>query len=180
MKLYLGCGPSPVHEQHLKVLGNPDEWTFVDLYVKEPHIKNWDAMRLHEVPDGYVTDIYASHLLEHFEHSLVSEVLKLWRIKLAMDGRLTINVPNLLWATRRLNQLENEHSVEGYYNTYTGEHGVMSIFYGSQSHEGEYHKTGFTPKHLANLLHQATFRSVKVYETEDAHDMGVLIAEAIK
>jgi predicted SAM-dependent methyltransferase len=176
MKLYIGCAEPPFHEQHLEVLGNPNEWVWIDKYVKHEKIKNWDGMELTEVWDDTVEKIYSSHTLEHFEHTKVLQVLTMWREKLIDGGELILNVPNLLWATRRLNQIENGHNVDGYYTDYEGEHGVLSVFYGSQSHEGEYHKSGYTPTLLRSLLNRAGYKDVKITEQDDAHEMGVIIA----
>lgn len=180
MKLYIGCGPSPVHPQHLQVLGEPSEWTFIDLYVKEPHIKNWDGKTLDEVPDESVYEIYSSHTLEHFEHAQVPGILATWHRKLNSSGQLILNVPNLLWALQLLKRIESGSPVDGYYRNYAGEHGVMSILFGSQSHEGEYHKGAFTPTYLYHLLQIAGFRGITIFEQMDAHDMGVLFATCRK
>lgn len=175
-RLYIGCGPSPIHPQHLEILGDPNDWTFIDLYVKEPHIKNWDGKTLDEVPDESVDEIYSSHTLEHFEHAQVPGILRTWHRKLVKGGKLTVNVPNLMWAFRLLQRLEAGSPVDGYYNTYLGEHGVFSILYGSQSHEGEYHKGAFTPSHLYRVLLAAGFEDIETELAADGHDMGVLIA----
>lgn len=175
MNLYLGCGPSPVHPQHLEVLGDK-EWTFVDLYVKEPHIKNWDAKTLTEVGDESVSEIYSSHTLEHFEHAQVPEILRTWQRKLIKGGKLTLNVPDLMWAFKLVRRLEAGSPVDGYYNAYAGEHGVLSILFGSQSHDGEYHKGAFTESYLRDLLVAVGFQDIDIECKEDGHDMGVIIA----
>lgn len=174
MKLYIGCGPSPIHTQHLEVLGNPDEWTFIDKYIKEPHIKNWDGRFLDEVEDESIEHIYSSHTLEHFEHEHIPAILETWKRKLKVGGKLTINVPNILWVLKRLNALEQDGFLDGYYNTFAGEHGLLSVIYGSQSHEGEYHKGAFTPQYLESLL--KGFSNVYIDTFEDAHDMGIILA----
>lgn len=176
LKLYIGCGPSPVHPQHLEILGNPSEWTFVDKYVQEPHIKNWDGRFLTEVQDGTVDEIYSSHTLEHFEHGMIPEILKTWHKKLKPGGVLTINVPDIMWALRRLKHLENGGMLSGYYTGYNGDHGILSIIFGSQSHEGEYHKGAFTHNYLEWLLTNAGFQGIDINDTEDSHDMGILLA----
>lgn len=179
-KLYIGCGPWPYHPQHLVVLKNIEEWTLVDKFVDEPGVEQWDGRTLDEVPYSSVEAIYSSHTLEHFEHRLIPQVLKTWYKKLRPGGELTLNVPDLNWAARLLRKLDSGLPINRYYNQYAGEHGVLSIFYGSQSHDGEYHKSGYTRVYLQKLLEQAGFMNIEIQELEDAHDMGVLIATCKK
>lgn len=180
MKLYLGCGPSPLHEQHRKIMENPDEWTFVDFYVKEPHIKNWDAAKLDEVKDGSVETIYSSHLCEHFPHIDLQKILLQWYSKLKKGGTLILNVPDLAWAATQILKYNNGQPLDGYFYDFSGEHGLLSVVYGSESHEGEFHKSGFVKAYLETLLKDVGFSDVLVKNSFDAHDMGVLLATAIK
>lgn len=178
MRLYLGCGPRPFHEQHLPYTG--PAWTLVDKYVKGDHIKNWDATDLPVQPES-VDEIYTSHMLEHIEHTKLHKVLKHWYSLLRTGGTVTINVPDIYWAFNRIRAVENDLvDHKEYYNQIYGDHGVMSVIYGSQSHEGEYHKSAFTKDSLRDLLYEVGFRSVAISETFDSHDMGVLIANALK
>ncbi len=180
MKLYLGCGPGPLHRQHAAIMGNPDEWTFVDLYVKEPNVKNWDATKLDEVKDNSVDSIYASHLLEHFSHTQISEILKCWYTKLAPGGKLILNVPDLAWISEQILKYDNDQFIDGYFHEWTGEHGLLSVIYGSHFHDGEYHKGGFVRKSLAELLVGAGFKNIFITKKYEAHDMGCLLASAEK
>lgn len=180
MKLYLGCAMPPFHEQHITVMGDPDAWTWVDKFVRHPRVKDWDATNLWQVDDGTAEKIYASHLLEHFPHTKVKDILWHWYKKLAKGGELIINVPDLAWAARRLNKLDQGGMLDGYYNRFDGDRGLLAIFYGTQSHEGEYHQAGFIKQYLHDLLLEIGFKEVTVEQMEDAHDMGVLFARAIK
>jgi|SRR6185312_8903242 len=180
MKLYLGCAEPPFHPQHYNLFPDLDEWVWVDKYIDHPQIKKWDATILDDVADNSVERIYASHLLEHFEHAKIPEILKLWYKKLTPQGRLTINVPDLRWAFKQFAKIDQGYLLDEYYTTYAGEHGLLSILYGSQSHEGEYHKSGFTEPYLRQLLEGAGFSHVSVHTDYDAHAMGILFAEAVK
>lgn len=181
MKLCLGSGPLPVHPQHLEIMTNLDDWTMVDLYVKDPKIKNWDATKLAEVEDSSCEAIYASHLLEHISHRTISEVLNLWKNKLMDNGILILNVPDLLWAARQVLKYESGQFLDSkVYGSFEGNTGLQSIFYGTHAHEGEIHKSGFTKKSLTELLTHIGFREISVNCIYDAHDMGVLLASAIK
>lgn len=180
MKLYLGCALPPFHGQHLKILGDVNQWTLVDRYVRHPDIKNWDAIYLREVDTDSVEMIYSSHLLEHIEHNLLQETLKNWHRVLQTKGKVVINVPDLEWFAHKILSYESGDTLGGYYNTFTGEHGLLSIFYGSQSHAGEYHKCGFTKRFITELLTQSGFTITSINQFEDAHDMGVILVEATK
>lgn len=179
MRLNIGVGPKPIHQQHLDIMQPLSEWTLVDYYVDDPDIKKWKAEDL-QVEDGSVDEIYNSHLLEHLSHVQVPTVLKHWYNKLKAGGKLTINVPNLVWAAKQLYHYSQGKLLDGYYNRFDGEHGLISIFYGSQSHEGEYHKSGYTHDYLVKLLLEAGFKDIEVRSEFDAHDMGVLIATCTK
>lgn len=179
-QLYLGCAKPPFHPQHLEVLKNPNDWIWVDLYVKHPKIKNWDATKLSEVKNGSVEKIYASHLLEHFPQREMRSIIKLWHKKLKKGGALILNVPDIVWAAKKIVEQDNGKKLNGYYTAFDGPHGLMSIMYGSQIHEGEFHKAGFSKKFLSSLLLEIGFKNIKITKKEDAHDMGVLITQALK
>ncbi len=181
INLNLGCGPFPLHQQHLEVMGDLKEWVLVDKYVKHPMIKNWDALVLDEVKDGTVNHIYASHLLEHLPQVEIEEVLAMWYRKLMSLGKVTINVPDLEWACAELLRYTNTQPLRGdYYYELEGEHGLMSIFYGAQSHEGEFHKAGFVEENLGTVLSKVGFKNIIIDHFVDAHDMGVLLAMGTK
>ena len=181
MKLYLGCGPLPIHPQHLQIMTNLDEWIMVDLYVQDPKIKNWDATTLEAVQDKTCECIYASHLLEHISHRILPEVLTVWKNKLQDGGELILNVPDLVWASKQVLKYESGQILDSQvYDTFEGNTGLQSIFYGTHEHEGEYHKAGFTKKSLTALLTQIGMRSINVDSWFDAHDMGVLLANCNK
>lgn len=186
MKLYLGAADLPIHPQHLEIMGNVDEWTFVDKFVQNKYNKPWDAETLVEVKDNSVEKIYASHLLEHFSHTKIQTILETWYNKLKEGGELIINVPDFEWSCRKFIEiLDNERNNKpnsGYYNKTISpedhEHDFLQIFYGSHSHEGEYHKCGFTEESIRHLL--KNFKKVQVKRETEAHDMQCLIIHAIK
>ena len=180
MKLYLGCAQPPFHQQHLEIMGNVDEWTWVDLYVDHPNVRKWNATDLSEVDNNSCEAIYASHLLEHLPQVDVPRVLRHWYDKLQDGGKLILNVPDMTWLARRVLDLAGGKTLDGYYTDWTGEHGLMNIVYGAQSHEGEYHKSGFHKEYLEQILRDAGFQTAMAMTAYDAHDMGIVFAEAYK
>lgn len=171
-KLYVGCAMPPFHQQHYDLFSDLDSFIWVDKYIDHPQVKKWDALDL-QVDDNSSEIIYASHLLEHIEHDKIPYLLSHWKSKLKNGGQIVINVPDLEWCAKQLIKYEQGYLLDGYYNTFAGEHGLLSILYGSQTHDGEYHKGGFTKSYLESL-------SFTVEKQFDAHDMGVLIARAVK
>lgn len=173
MKLYLGCALPPFHKQHYDLFPDLDDFVWVDKYVTHPKILQWDAAELWQVEPDSCEVIYASHLLEHIEHNQIPDVLRLWKSKLKTGGEIVINVPDLRWCAKQLIKYDDGLLLDGYYNTFAGEHGLLSILYGSQSHDGEYHKGGFTKRYLEEL-------GFTVEEQFDAHDMQVLLGRLKK
>ncbi len=54
-----------------------------------------------EVPDGSVDEIRASHVLEHFSHTMTGAIVKHWVDKLAPGGVLRIAVPDFEQVAKR-------------------------------------------------------------------------------
>ncbi len=180
MKLNLGVGPFPIHQQHLDIMGDISEWTLVDKFVHDDRIKNWDAEVLDEVKNETVDVIYASHLLEHISHRNLVPVLETWYAKLKPGGKLIINVPDMEWAAHQILRFESGQILSGLYSDYEGEHGLQSVIFGSHAHEGEYHKACFVRTSLWELLDGVGYKKIKIDQFEDAHEMGILFATCIK
>jgi len=108
-----------------------DKFTSVDL-VTECDIKaSMDAIPL---PDGCVEGIFSSNALEHIGKHQIIPTLREWRRLLKPGGKIQLVLPDLEWAV--LWWLSHQED-RGW---------SMDIIYGHQLHEGEYHKTGFTPR----------------------------------
>jgi predicted SAM-dependent methyltransferase len=180
MKYNLACGPLPLHKQHLDYMGDLTNWTLIDLYYKDPSVKNWDATKLDEIEDNSAEEIYSSHFLEHVSLKEVRNVLALWYRKLKAGGKIYINVPDLTYSLRLINKYENGQPLDGYYNRIDGEHGLLNIIYGNQAHEGEYHKSGYTSAYFEQLLIETGLKNVEVHTIFEAHDMNCLIGEGFK
>lgn len=88
----------------------------------------WDI----PVPDNSVDTIFASHCLEHVSKFDVIPTLREWRRILKPQGHLQILVPDLEW-------------VCSWFLAHQSTDWDMDIIFGNQKHEGEFHKTGFTP-----------------------------------
>jgi len=172
MKLILGSAEA-VHPYHYRWVD--ETWGRVDKYVGGDDVIKMDATAL-EYEDFSVEAIYASHLLEHFSHRDVPKILKHWFDKLQTSGWLHLNVPDMEWVCKEMVKAGDYASP--IYNSQ--ESIINNIFYGTQAHEGEYHKSGYAKLILTNLLSQAGFTDIVVEPDYEAHDMGVLIADCYK
>lgn len=122
IKLDIGCG---VEETKKKgYLG-------VDWYTDAADVK----AKMWELPykDGEVDEIYSAQALEHVAKYRVMEVLTEWKRVLKIGGTLELRIPDLEWACM-------------WWLRHQSTSWDMDIIYGTQKHDGEFHKTGFTPK----------------------------------
>lgn len=176
IKLVLGCGPLPMHPMHYKWID--DTWTFTDLYPQNSQVIKLDA-RNTKYKTGNVDAIYASHILEHISHTETQSTLKEWHRILKSNGKLIINVPDLEWVCEQFlqNYRKNKPIKSKTYKSYED---LLLVFYGNQNAQGEFHQTGFTQKSLEKALKTASFSKIEVKKSIDAHQIGVLIATAIK
>lgn len=102
--------------------------------------------------DGSVDEIRASHVLEHFSHTQVLEVVRHWVSKLAPGGRLRIAVPDLEYIARQY--LDGKAiNVQGY-------------LLGGQTDENDYHKCAFDDEVLTEILLEAGLERVHRWESE--------------
>lgn len=186
--LYVGVGPYPIHQQHKDVMDElGGDWDYIDKYVDQPGTLKYDAFALPYL-NGTIHAIYASHLLEHIAHTEIKGLLSHWYALLKNGGILYINVPDLEWACWTfLNVLLAErqgNQVTGYYNKSIDfdehEHNFLQIFYGSQAHDGEYHKCGFTTESMIKLLKGIGFKNISIKKQFEAHEIGCLIVKAEK
>ncbi len=176
VKLVLGCGSIPMHPMHYKWIDN--SWIFTDLY---PQNKNVTKMDVRNIPyrTSSVDRLYASHVLEHISHLETEKTLQEWYRVLKPKGKVIINVPDLEWACEMfLNNYRKNIQIPG--NAYKNYKDLLKVFYGPQNTNGEIHHTGFTQKSLEKALKTAGFSKTNVQKSFDAHQIGVLIATAIK
>ena len=89
--------------------------------------------------DGEVDAIFSSNALEHISKYDVVPTLREWKRVLKLGGKLEIVVPDLQWACL-------------WWLHYPQTDWGMDIIYGNQKHEGEFHKTGFTPKIMEQYI----------------------------
>lgn len=95
------------------------------------------------LPDGCADELYSSHALEHVRKAQVIPTLAEWRRLARAGATLTLRVPDLVWC------------VNNWIATGMGNGWELDTIFGSQEHEGNVHRTGFTQPMLVFYLRQA-------------------------
>jgi predicted SAM-dependent methyltransferase len=89
--------------------------------------------------------VFSSHTLEHFKRSEVPTVLDEWIRILKDDGELRLNLPNMEWAAQHILNKEIDND-------------VLNVLYGAQTYDENFHKVGFTPQIVEQLLSERGFQ----------------------
>lgn len=144
MKLNLGCG------------GRVKEgWVNIDLYHCADNVVPLDIRRL-PFPDGSAGEICSAAALEHIGYRDVPATLREWHRVLCFGGKVTICVPDFEWIVKKwLAEEEGFRTARG-----------QQLVYGLQLHEGEFHRSLYTPASLYRLMINTGFREVKVENYE--------------
>lgn len=127
------------------------EWKIFDALERPEVDFVGNAADLSQFADNSIEAIYASHVLEHFHHSLGNElvsVLQEWRRVLQLEGKLYISVPDLQtlsWLF--LSPMAGfQHRLQ-----------IMRMLFGGQVDQYDVHKVGFDCEILFAYLHAAEF-----------------------
>lgn len=111
-----------------------------------------DARKI-TLPDRSVSEIRASHVLEHLSFQDVSNALREWNRVLIPGGRLYVAVPDL---------------GKIIYSLVSGIHDPKVFFYlmGGQTNEFDFHLSAFTVSTLVEFLEDAGFERIRQMEPE--------------
>jgi hypothetical protein len=110
--------------------------------------------------DGTVSVIRASHVLEHFPHGEIAEVLKEWVRALKPGGELRIAVPNFAWIA--------EHYVAG------AAINAQGYVMGGQIDSADFHKAVFDQETLKRYLAAAGLMLIREWKSELPDDCAAL------
>ena len=116
-----------------------------------------DARELSRFLDNTFYELYASHVLEHFDYlNEVTAVLLEWKRVLVPGGRLMISVPNLdalcyLYSHEKVTTLEDKYT-------------LMRLIFGAHSDPHDHHNSGFSPELLTKYLVEAGFELVETLD----------------
>ena len=130
---------------------HPD-WKILDV-LPGPHVDfTGNCTDLSQFPDDSITEIYASHVLEHLGYMReLPHALDEFHRVLAPGATLRVSVPDLatlcaLFADPALNTQERVH--------------VMRMMFGGQMNEADFHKVGLTEEFLRDFLATAGFTGI--------------------
>lgn len=165
--------------------GGPDaerrdrSWTTVDRYMPADL-----ATDMGDLPfkDATVDEIFSAHALEHVARARVMPILAEWFRVLKSGGTVTLLVPDFdfiaqVWLEGSKSLAWNKPIAEG------GHCGrdVLGWVFGSQAHEGEFHKTAWNLKGLQADLEDTGFRVESIESKYIAeYTQNTIWAEAIK
>lgn len=130
------------------------DWEILNV-VPGPHVDHLcDARDLSRFPDNTFTDIYASHVLEHFDYiNELEAVLQEWYRVLTPGGVLYISVPDLD-VLAHLVTLKDQLTVEERFL-------VMRMIFGGHADKYDYHIVGLNQDFLTLVLANAGFVNIQ-------------------
>lgn len=107
-----------------------------------------DVSDLSRFESGSVSEIYASHILEHFQHNKTLDVLKEWHRVLEKEGILYVGVPDF------------KRAVEIYQRIGFLDSWIIHWLYGDQEYSTAFHYNAFDKARLQSLLEEVGFREI--------------------
>lgn len=114
-------------------------------------------------PDGYVDEIYASHVLEHFPYGKRAAVLKDWYRVLKPGGRLRVSVPDILKANKLLADGVTELvGPDGAKYPFNYERVVL----GGQTDSNDFHGSMYSEDSLWEAFQAAGFTSLATWKSD--------------
>lgn len=154
LRLNMGCG-TDIRPDYLNV----------DKYYKKADAM-WDIFSI-PLNDDSVAQVMCYEVFEHLPMHRVHEALSECYRVLKPGGTLVLTVPDIVSYCKNI--VENPD--DEYY---------ITRLYGNQSHDGQYHLNGFTPKRLFKLLGNAGFRQIGTTHFEVAPNVINIFCEATK
>jgi predicted SAM-dependent methyltransferase len=113
-----------------------------------------DALRLSAFADGTFSEVYGSHVLEHFDYKDgLMQALGEWRRVLAPGGLLRLSVPDLDVLARLMLERHRLDINQRYH--------VMRMIFGGHVDAHDYHLVGLNEDFLAGFLKEAGFVQVQ-------------------
>jgi predicted SAM-dependent methyltransferase len=125
-------------------------WEILDVR-PAPHVDHvGDAASLRQFADGTFSEIYASHVLEHFCYlNELCPVLVEWHRVLQPGGVLRLSVPDLDILAHLLLQ---RHTLDVNQRFH-----VMRVLFGGHLHEHDHHRAGLNQEFMSAYLEKAGF-----------------------
>ncbi len=108
---------------------------------------------LSQFADNSVAEIYISHVLEHLDYrDGARKTLAEFHRVLEPGGVLRISVPDLEVLC---------HLLLAPFSSFEAKYFVMQMIYGGQSHEHDFHRSGYTFQFLGGYLKHAQFTQIR-------------------
>jgi predicted SAM-dependent methyltransferase len=113
-----------------------------------------DARDLSRFADDMFSDLYASHVLEHFDYQgeLQKTLREWWRV-LAPGGRLFVSVPDLDVLARLILDRQRLGERDRYQ--------VMRMLFGGHVDRYDYHQVGLNEEFLSGFLRRAGYVNIR-------------------
>ncbi len=128
-------------------------WEIYNIVPSESVDHVGDARDLSRFADETFDELYASHVLEHFNYvGEVGGALTEWKRVLVPGGKIYISVPNIetiitIWSDSKALSFDDKFK-------------LMRVIYGGQMDAYDYHKTGFFPELLSRYLLHVGFENI--------------------
>ena len=157
--------PKILNPEKLKLMGHEIRVNIGAGHISLPEYLNVDVRELPgidivaDVTDlpfesGELTEIFSSHVLEHFPvEELKRRVLPYWVGLLKHGGKLVAVVPDI--ETMVMEHAAGRISFDDF----------REVVYGGQEYEGDFHFSGFSPESLVDILAEAGLKDIAVRET---------------
>lgn len=145
---------TPIRRLHIGGAQARAGWEVLDVRGAEHVDHVGDALDLSRFADGTFAELYASHVLEHFDYAEeLPRVLAEWHRVLAPGGVLRLSVPDIdilahLLLQRHLLDVNQRFQ-------------VMRMMFGGQTHAHDQHRVGLNQDFLAAYLTRAGFVDLK-------------------
>jgi predicted SAM-dependent methyltransferase len=146
--LHLGCG-----RRRIEGLINADAF---DASVRDVEM---DALDLSRYPDATVDLVESHHMFEHLSFAEGHLALREWHRAVRPGGHLVMSLPNLDEVIRLWVGSDESERFAPQSGT-----AVIAMLYGSQQHPGMFHRSGYNPPRLRELLSGVGFEVVKLHE----------------
>ena len=130
-----------------------DGWEVLNAMPDEYVVHVGDARKLTQFADDTFDEIYASHVVEHFDYfGELESTLREWLRVLVPGGRLAISVPDLDILARLFIQTDAL--------SFNDRFMIMRMMFGGHVNEYDHHKAGLSQDLLTGFLMLAGFTNI--------------------
>ena len=148
----------PLRKLHIGGCVHAEGWEVLNANAGSSVDHVGDARDLSRFADGTFSDVYASHVVEHFDYQgeLRKTLREWWRVLVA-GGRLYVSVPDLDVLARLFLDRQRLSERDRYQ--------VMRMMFGGHVDRYDYHQVGLNEEFLGTLLRSAGY--VKIRRVDD-------------